>query len=71
MWEHIYFAEICGCKSVVCLCDLCSFIITNEWLAHQTKNGDSKRDHFVKSAAKVILAEIREMQCDTGTYPSV
>jgi len=69
--EHIYFAKIRGCKNVVFLHDLSSFISTNEWLAHQTKNGDSEQDHFVKSVAKVILAEIREMQCDMDTYPSI
>lgn len=69
--QHIYFAEMRGRKNVVCFHDLCSFIITNEWQAHQTRNDDSEKDRFVKSAAKVILAEIREMHCDMDTYPSI
>jgi len=69
--EHIYFAEIRGRKNVVCFRDLCSFIISNEWLSQQTKNDDSDKVHFVKSAAKIILAEVREMQCDMDSYPNI
>ena len=33
--EHIFFAEVCGRKNVICFRNMASHIITNQWYAEK------------------------------------
>jgi hypothetical protein len=68
---HIYFAEVCGRKNVLCFKDMCSFIINDKW--YKQNKADSVVDEsmrIVKAAAKLILAQIQEMPNNMDTYPT-
>jgi len=72
--DHIFFAEIGGRKDVVCLRDMCSYIVNENWRSGQADNVPvaERSKQIVRSAAKLIATQSRETEYDTshGVHPS-
>ena len=68
--DHIYFATSRGRKDVVCFRDMCSFIVNDKWYADKSATVEDKSLKIVRTAAKLISAQIRETEADTDIYPT-
>ena len=68
--EHIFFAEICGKKNVICIRDMASRIINNRWYSEREKDFVDESQRIVRAAAKLIKAEIRDAPYDNKQYPT-
>ena len=66
--HHIVFPEVCGRKNVICFKDMCSFILNDKWYSDRDKDVTIESYRIVKSAAKLIAAEIRDLDCDLNHY---
>lgn len=68
--DHIFFAELNGKSDVVCLKDTASLIINNAWYEAREKDAEKDSERIIKTAAKLILADIRSTQIDKEYYPT-
>jgi hypothetical protein len=68
--QHITFADVRGRKNVVCFRDLVSHIISDKWYEARQEDDGSKAERLVRMAARMIRAQIREMESDMSKYPS-
>ena len=68
---HVVFAEQCGRHDVVCLTQMASFILQEQW-KHETNvhDNDAEAVRIVKAAGKLIRAELREFEYNIETYPT-
>ena len=66
--EHIFFAEVCGRKNVICFRNMASHIITNQWYDEKKSSIEDESERIIVAAAKLIRAQIREMSSNE-TYP--
>ena len=64
--EHIYFTELPGRVNVVCFRDMASYFLYQM----KKKTQETKKD-IITAAAKIIKAEIRELNKPTDTYPTI
>ena len=69
--NHIYFAEKKGRNNVVCFHDMCSFIISDKWYEERKANQIDDTERIIKTAAKLIAAQIREIEDDMKQYPII
>ena len=67
--DHIFFAELNGKSDVVCLKDTASLIINNAWYEAREKDAEDS-ERIIKTAAKLILADIRTTKIDKEYYPT-
>ena len=49
---------------------MCSYLVSDKWYANRQENPDCESFHIIEAAAKLIAAEIREIECDMNTYPA-
>lgn len=49
---------------------MCSYLVSDKWYANRQENPDCESFRIIKAAAKLIAAEIREIECDMNTYPA-
>ena len=63
--EHIYFTDLPGRLSVVCFKDMVSYIL----LEKKKKAGETK-DSIIIAAAKIIKAELTNINKDKKVYPT-
>ena len=68
--SNVFFAEVAGRKNVVCFQNMASFIISDKWHSDRSDNVSIESDRVIRAAARLILADIREKQYSTDTYPS-
>jgi hypothetical protein len=69
--EHVVFIEHEGQHDVVCLRQMASFVLREQWKKEKAfDDDDTETQRLVKTAAKLIRAEMREMQYTRETYPT-
>lgn len=49
---------------------MCSFILSDKWYSDREANVDIESERLVRSAAKLIAAQIRDMEYDLSKYPA-
>jgi hypothetical protein len=69
--QHIVFAEIKGRKNVICFRNFCNFIISDAWYNNRSVDSDTEHERIVKSSARLIASQIRDLNVDMNSYPSV
>ena len=67
--EKLYFAEIDGRANVVCFQDMVDFIVNEAWYEERERNKAKDAERIIITAAKLIMAEIREKKYDRSVYP--
>ena len=67
--EKLYFAEIDGRANVVCFQDMVDFIVNEAWYEERERNKAKDAERIIITAAKLIMAEIREKKYGTSVYP--
>jgi len=50
---------------------MCSFIINDKWYAERNLDTEKESERIVRTAVKLIVSEIRSMQCDLDSYPTI
>ena len=68
--DQLYFSEINGKSNVVCFRNMGNRIINDKWYQEKKNNIDDEAARVVKTAAKLIKAELRETIYNTDIYPS-
>ena len=48
---------------------MCSYIVNEQWYSDRKDNLIDDNERIVKAAAKLIAAQIRELECNTDVYP--
>ena len=66
----ISFNEVSGRCNVVCLSNIAKHIINDLWYENRNRDVESEAERIVKTAAKLILSEIRSQYFDCDNYPS-
>ena len=66
----LLFGEIKGHPNVLCFTDMFSYIVNEKWYEEKRSNVNDEANRIVKTAAKVIREEIRQMPINNDTYPS-
>ena len=64
--EHIYFAELSGKPNVVCFRDMASYII-----CEMKKKAEETKEDIIAAAAKIVKAELRELNKTMDEYPTL
>lgn len=67
---HLVLAQVAGRKNVVCFKNMASSIINEKWYADKERNIDDESRRIVVAAAKLIRAQIREMDESVASYPT-
>ena len=68
--DSLYFPEINGRSDVVCFSNMVNYIVNNKWYESRKSDKTKEAERIVITAAKVIMAEIREMNYDNLVYPT-
>jgi len=68
--DHLYTANVCGRKSVLCFRNMCSYIINDTWYQAKAKNAVDESERIVKAAARLIYAELRDLPDNNQSYPT-
>lgn len=68
--KYIVFAEIQGKKNVVCFREMSNYLINSKWYEDRKKDICDEKQRIILTAAKIILAEIRELQFQREYYPT-
>ena len=68
--DSLYFAEIDGRSGVVCFSNMVNHIVNDKWYGSQKSDETKEAERIVITAAKIIMAEIREMSYDNLVYPT-
>ena len=69
--NDIVFATINNRKDVVCFVYTASSIINDSWYKSRKDDSEDDSERIVKSAAKILIAELRAKHYDTSVYPSL
>lgn len=68
--DSIHFAEISGRSDVVCFRNMAHFILNEAWYSSRKKDKNKDAERIIVTAAKLIMADIREKEYDTSYYPT-
>lgn len=68
--EHIFFSEISGRPNVVCFKDMANYILTDKWHSDFKSSNQDDTEKLIIAAAKVITADIRQMDYSKDMYPT-
>ena len=68
--NHLLFSEIKGHPNVLCFTDMVSYIVNEKWYKEKRSDVNDEANRIVKTAAKLIREEIRQMPINNDTYPS-
>ena len=63
--EHLYFTELPGRADVVCFREMASYIIYE-----MKKKKEETKEDIIKAAAKIIKADLRELEKPNATHPT-
>ena len=64
----MYFPEINGRSDVVCFSNMVNYIVNDKWYESRKSDKTKEAERIVIAAAKIIMAEIREMNYDNLVY---
>ncbi|KAG1661213.1 Transient receptor potential cation channel subfamily A member 1 [Nymphon striatum] len=67
--NKLYFADVDGKPNVACFQGMADFYLNEMWKEERRKDKEKDAERIVTTAAKVIMAEIRETKYDTSNYP--
>jgi hypothetical protein len=67
--EHMFFAEVRGRKNVLCFRDFVSHVLSDKWYNEREESQEEKTERIVRQAARLIAAQLREMEYDMEFYP--
>ena len=68
--DSLYFAEINGRSDVVCFSNMVNYIVNDKWYESRKSDKIKEAERIVITAAKIVMAEIREMNYDNLVYPT-
>ena len=68
--ETIFFSELNGHPNVLCFREAEKQILNSKWYETKKENLQEESERIIRTAAKLILAEIREQIYDKTQYPS-
>ena len=68
--DSLYFAEINGRSDVVCFSNMVNYIVNDKWYESRKSDKTKETEIIVITAARIIMAEIHEMNCDNLVYPT-
>ena len=68
--DHIFFGKVRGRKNVICFKEMCSYIVSDKWYSERNSYDKDDSDRIVKAAAKLIAAEILDIESNMEVYPS-
>ena len=68
--DHLIFAEVNGKHNVLCFKNIMNYIINNKWYQERSLNIDDEAERVIKTTAKLICEEIRQMTLENEVYPS-
>ena len=68
--DAIFFAEVEGRHNVICFKNMAKHIINEKWYSERKDNVEEETERIIKTAARLIQAQIREVEYDLGSYPS-
>ena len=68
--DLIFFAEVDGRGNVLCFKNMANFIVNDKWYSERKKDTKEELERIVIAAAKIIRAEIREIEFDLKSYPT-
>lgn len=57
--NRIVFADVCGCKNVICFRNMCSYVLSDKWYNDRKENANDDTQRIITSAGKLIANEIR------------
>ena len=66
----LYFAEVGGRHNVVCFRNKANYIINEKWYTNERDTVEDETERIVKTAARLIQAQIRETEYSLTLYPS-
>ena len=67
--DSLVFAEVSGRSNIVCFRNMAEHIINNKWYESRKEDSREEAHRIITTAAKLILAEIREHEYSTAFYP--
>ena len=67
--ESTFFAEVGGCDNVVCFRNMAKHVINEKWYKGRKDSIEDEAERTVVAASKLIKANIREHEYDTGLCP--
>ena len=65
----IFFTERSGVSDVVCLRDTASTILNDAWYENRKTNANEESERIIRTAAKLILAQIKTTEYNIDHYP--
>ena len=68
--DHISFSARPGRDDVVGFTNYCELLLHNKYFSDRNEGSGSESEKSVRKAAGLIMAEIRETQCDRTGYPT-
>ena len=66
----LYFFVTEGRSNVLCFRNRAKYLLGNKWYESRKENIQEEATRVIKTAANLIMAEIREQKYDTSIYPS-
>ena len=68
--DTVFFAEVSGKSDVVCFKNNASSILNDRWYENRKSNSEEESERIIKTAAKLILMDLRNSNFDCSTYPT-
>ena len=68
--DHVFFSEFLGKSNVVCFKNNASEVLTDAWYEERKSNAEEESQRIIKTAAKLIVMEMRSCNPDSSTYPT-
>ena len=68
--DSIYFTEIDGVSDVACFKEMASYILNDAWYKERKEDKKTEAECIIQTAAKLIMADIRERKYDVSNYPT-
>ena len=67
--NHIFFAEVNGKSNVICFREMANYLVNDTWFQARKQTPQEEAERIVKTAAKLILRDIRSRNLETIAYP--
>ena len=68
--NQVFFSEFPGKSNVVCFNNNASEVLTDVWYEGRKSNAEEESQRINKTAAKLIIMEMRSCNPDSSTYPT-
>jgi len=67
--DHIFLAKVAGKRNVICFRNMASCVINDKWYSDRRGEIADESTRIVVAAAKLVKAQIRELERNMDTYP--